>query len=74
MLREEQQRPDSEVGELIRNHMKEGKIVPMEITIGLLEKAMIEVESNRFLIDGFPRKIDQALAFEKEVGVFSFGN
>jgi len=67
LLREEQQRPDSEVGELIRNYIKEGKIVPMEITIGLLEKAMIEIDSNRFLIDGFPRKLDQALAFEKEI-------
>jgi UMP-CMP kinase len=67
LLRDEQQRPGSQVGELIQNYIKEGKIVPMEITIGLLEKAMIEHDSNRFLIDGFPRKLDQALAFEKEV-------
>lgn len=67
LLREEQKRPGSEVGELIQNIMKEGKIVPMEITIGLLEKAMIEHDSNRFIIDGFPRQLDQAFAFEKEV-------
>uniref|UniRef100_A0A1D1YA80 UMP-CMP kinase n=1 Tax=Anthurium amnicola TaxID=1678845 RepID=A0A1D1YA80_9ARAE len=67
LLREEQQRPGSEYGELIQNCLKEGKIVPMEVTVGLLEKAMIENDSNRFLIDGFPRQIDQALAFEKEV-------
>jgi len=67
LLREEQQRQGSQVGELIRNYMKDGKIVPMEITITLLEKAMIENDSNRFLIDGFPRQLDQAFAFEKEV-------
>ncbi|RHZ81811.1 hypothetical protein Glove_117g573 [Diversispora epigaea] len=67
LLREEQERKGSEFGELIRNYIKEGKIVPMEITIALLEKAMIENDSNRFLIDGFPRALDQALQFEKEV-------
>ncbi|CAG8516010.1 2067_t:CDS:2 [Diversispora eburnea] len=66
-LSEEQQRKGSEFGELIRNYIKEGKIVPMEITIALLEKAMIENDSNRFLIDGFPRALDQAQQFEKEV-------
>jgi len=67
LLREEQKRPGSQVGELIQNIMKEGKIVPMEITIGLLEKALIENDSNRFIIDGFPRQLDQAFAFEKEI-------
>lgn len=67
MLREEQQRPGSEYGELIQNCIKDGKIVPMEVTVTLLEKKIIECDSNRFLIDGFPRKLDQALAFEKEV-------
>jgi UMP-CMP kinase len=67
LLREEEQRPGSQVGKLIHNIMKEGKIVPSEITITLLEKAMIENDSNRFIIDGFPRQLDQAFAFEKEV-------
>jgi len=67
LLREEQQRPGSQFGELIQNIMKEGKIVPSEITITLLEKAMIENDSDRFIIDGFPRQLDQASAFEKEV-------
>ncbi|CAI2164918.1 9668_t:CDS:2 [Funneliformis geosporum] len=67
LLRKEQERPNSPDGELITKYIKEGKIVPMEITIGLLEKAMIENDSNRFLIDGFPRQLDQAHAFEKEV-------
>lgn len=71
LLREEQDRPGSEFGDMIKTYIKEGQIVPMEVTIQLLENAMtetIEKTSNRkFLIDGFPRKMDQALAFEEKV-------
>ena len=44
--------------------MKEGKLVPMETTIGLLKDAMIASGGSTFLIDGFPRALDQAEAFE----------
>jgi UMP-CMP kinase len=71
LLREEQDRPGSEFGEMIKTYIKEGQIVPMEVTIQLLENAMnaeIEKSGNRkFLIDGFPRKMDQALKFEEVV-------
>ena len=61
---------------MIKDHIKEGRIVPMEITVQLLENAMTSViESSsgsakgkgKFLIDGFPRKMDQALKFEETV-------
>lgn len=43
----------------------------MEVTIALLENAMRESmeksKTTRFLIDGFPRKMDQALKFEEVV-------
>ncbi|KAG0990135.1 hypothetical protein G6F27_014277 [Rhizopus arrhizus] len=43
----------------------------MEVTIALLEQAMREhmTKDNkaRFLIDGFPRKMDQAIKFEETV-------
>ena len=54
----------------------------MEITVKLLENAMkAEIEkksgsegwidgSGRFLIDGFPRKMDQAMKFEEDVSPF----
>ena len=71
LLREEQERPGSEFGEMIKSYIKDGKIVPMEVTIQLLENAMkatIEENGNRkFLIDGFPRKMDQAVKFEEAV-------
>jgi UMP-CMP kinase len=71
LLREEQEREGSEFGEMIKTYIKEGKIVPQEVTIQLLENAMkatIEETGNRkFLIDGFPRKMDQAIKFEQTV-------
>jgi len=72
LLREEQDRPGSEFGEMIKSYIKEGTIVPMEVTVQLLENAMkssMEGENKKglFLIDGFPRKLDQAHAFERTV-------
>lgn len=81
LLRAEQDRPGSQYGDLIRTYIREGQIVPMEVTIKLLENAMhaaIQSKSGssgwedgkgRFLIDGFPRKMDQALKFEEDVRV-----
>ncbi|KAL3233587.1 Uridylate kinase [Nakaseomyces bracarensis] len=70
LLRAEQNREGSEFGELIKHYIKEGLIVPQEVTLSLLENAIKENYSNgstRFLIDGFPRKMDQALSFEKQI-------
>lgn len=64
LLRAEQNRPDSEFGNLIKEYIKEGTIVPMEITVKLLENAMRAVlnknkgdyeggeRTGKFLIDG----------------------
>ena len=57
LLRAEQDRPDSEFGSMIKDYIRDGKIVPMEVTVQLLENAMTEDinEKNgngRFLIDG----------------------
>lgn len=80
-MRAEQNRKGSEYGELIRTCIREGTIVPMEVTIKLLENAMSAVLKERtsgdgwtngrgrFLIDGFPRKMDQALKFDETVCV-----
>ncbi|KAK3310023.1 adenylate kinase-domain-containing protein [Chaetomium strumarium] len=71
LLREEQDRPGSQYGQLIKDCIKNGEIVPMEVTIALLENAMRDTitrtGNKKFLIDGFPRKMDQALKFEEVV-------
>ncbi|XP_061997205.1 UMP-CMP kinase 3-like isoform X1 [Rosa rugosa] len=54
----------SENGTMISNMIKEGKIVPSEVTIKLLQKAMLESGNDKFLIDGFPRNEENRSAFE----------
>ncbi len=45
--------------------------MPVETTLGLLkvaiDKLAREQNATKFLIDGFPRELDQALEFEKMV-------
>lgn len=70
LLRAEQQRPGSQYGELIANYIKNGEIVPQEITIALLNNAIKEnyaTGKKKFLVDGFPRKMDQAITFEEKI-------
>jgi len=45
----------SETGKKCDAIMKEGKLVPLEITIDLLKKAMVEKKGSCYLVDGFPR-------------------
>lgn len=56
LLRAEQHREGSELAGLIEKYIREGNIVPMEITIQLLENAMkdaMEKEGkHKFLVDG----------------------
>ncbi|WCJ23079.1 UMP-CMP kinase [Euphorbia peplus] len=54
----------SENGTMIQNMIKEGKIVPSEVTIKLLQKAIQENGNDKFLIDGFPRNEENRAAFE----------
>lgn len=70
LLRAERNSPGSKYGEMIEKHIQEGSIVPVEITCGLLEKAMVEhcgkLESKgKFLIDGFPRNEDNLQGWTK---------
>ncbi|TPX41366.1 hypothetical protein SeMB42_g05601 [Synchytrium endobioticum] len=72
LLREERLRPGSQYGDLINNYIRDGKIVPSHITIGLLYNAMEAAhkgasKTSRFLIDGFPRALEQAVLFEEHI-------
>ncbi|EPQ26418.1 uncharacterized protein PFL1_06066 [Pseudozyma flocculosa PF-1] len=90
LLRAEQQREGSQYGAMIADYIKEGKIVPMEVTVALLQNAIGEALAKqgataaghsvpdehkdkwvdgkgRFLVDGFPRKMDQAIKFDETV-------
>jgi UMP-CMP kinase len=52
---------------MIENMIKDGKIVPSEVTIKLLQEAMIKSENDKFLIDGFPRNEENRAALENAV-------
>ncbi|KAJ8306214.1 hypothetical protein KUTeg_016759 [Tegillarca granosa] len=66
LLREERSNPSSQYGEIIEGHIKNGTIVPVEITCALLLKAMAASEKNKFLIDGFPRNKDNLEGWNRE--------
>ncbi|XP_052211614.1 UMP-CMP kinase 3-like isoform X2 [Diospyros lotus] len=59
----------SENGTMIENMIKEGKIVPSEVTVKLLERAMQQSGNEKFLIDGFPRNEENRAAFETVTGI-----
>lgn len=67
LLREERAKPGSQYGELIETHIKNGTIVPVEITCNLIDRAMQVSDNlhNRFLIDGFPRNEDNLDGWNK---------
>lgn len=55
---------------MILDIIKEGKIVPSEITVKLIQRAIQSSESYKFLIDGFPRSDENRIAFERVVRFF----
>ena len=69
LLREEKDKKDSPDGKIIENCIKEGKIVPVKVTVTLLWKAIeknVLEKKNIFLVDGFPRNKDNVTGKEKK--------
>jgi len=61
------------LGGEIQKHMAAGSLVPDDITLSLVKKAMVKhQDTNRFLLDGFPRSVEQAMRFEREIAEVSF--
>lgn len=54
-------------GDRIRQLVDQGKLVPLELTVNVLVNAMIAEPSQNYLIDGFPRAVEQATYFETNV-------
>jgi adenylate kinase family enzyme len=67
LLRAEVER-GTETGQMCAALMKDGKIVPMDVILGLLYNAISEdLSVPGVLVDGFPRAMDQALEFEAKI-------
>lgn len=58
----------SEHDAMISRIINEGKIVPSEVTVKLLQKAIVSSENDKFLIDGFPRNEENRLQYERIIG------
>ncbi|KAK4837297.1 hypothetical protein QYF36_004303 [Acer negundo] len=56
---------NTEYGANILDTIKEGKIVPSEVTVKLIRKEMESSDNYKFLIDGFPRSEENRIAFER---------
>ncbi|KAK9665645.1 hypothetical protein RND81_14G125900 [Saponaria officinalis] len=58
----------SKNGAMILEIIKEGKIVPSEVTVKLIQKAITSGENHKYLVDGFPRTEENRLAYERIIG------
>ena len=57
---------DSEIGKYVAETMASGKLVKDEITYKLIEDRLAKDDcKNGFIIDGFPRNLDQAIEYDK---------
>ncbi|KAL7674243.1 hypothetical protein ACOME3_000522 [Neoechinorhynchus agilis] len=69
LLREEIQ-SSSDLGKELSKIMAEGKLVPMKTVLNMILKKMVSEAGNYngFLLDGYPRELDQAIELEKHIG------
>lgn len=54
-------------GERLQQFANQGRNCPLELTMQLLINALVANPSQNYLIDGFPREIDQCHYFETHV-------
>lgn len=70
LLREERD-SGSPDGDMINTLINEGKIVPVEVTVNLIRRAMERAApggGGRFLVDGFPRNFENLEGWERVMG------
>ncbi|KAK3088078.1 hypothetical protein FSP39_014403 [Pinctada imbricata] len=73
LLREEV-KSGSERAKKLTQIMERGELVPLDTVLDLLKEAMIakSASSKGFLIDGYPREMEQGVRFENEVSEAAF--
>ena len=72
--------PNTEIGKIIIKCQDERKLVPLDITLNLLKTRITKEDCNNgYILDGFPRNLEQAYEYEKilkslnkEIGVVIF--
>jgi len=57
---------DTELGKKVRSYVEKGLLVPNDIVIDVLKQRLSEIPKGKgFLLDGYPRTVDQAKTLEK---------
>jgi adenylate kinase len=55
----------TEMGNIAKSFMEAGKLVPAEVVIGIVRERLNKADCNQgFILDGFPRSIEQAEALD----------
>ena len=58
------------IGKECASIMKAGKLVPLDLTLRLMQNAMEQAsDASGYILDGFPRAVNQAKGFTKQVQV-----
>ncbi|OSS42002.1 Adenylate kinase [Desulfurella amilsii] len=58
----------TDLGEKAKKYMEKGELVPDELIIKMIENRISKTDcANGFLLDGFPRTIEQAKSFDKMI-------
>jgi UMP-CMP kinase len=55
----------------IRSYLREGQIVPAEITVKILKKAMEKSGNTKFIVDGFPRDLKNVQCWNENMAAIS---
>jgi len=57
---------ETEIGKIAKGHIDKGELVPDEIVIEMLKKRLNNDDTvNGYILDGFPRTIEQAIELDK---------
>ena len=68
LFREAQSRGD-ELGQQVKSYMEQGLLVPDEITVRVILERIAAPDCTRgFILDGFPRTLEQAKALDRALG------
>ena len=63
------QEQGTELGLLVKRYMEQGELVPDEVTIKMVLDRISGKDCSRgFILDGFPRTVDQAAALDEALG------
>jgi len=63
-------RENTELGQLAKSYIDNGQLVPDEVTIAMVEDRLAKDDCKEgFLLDGFPRTVAQAKAFDEKMAI-----